>query len=144
MRTRRSGSSYGSGFSTTACSTPNTAVFAPIPSARVATTTRTSFFADAIKRIAYLKSSNRPSTSELDGDAGGWVGGGRGYSTGGALGDRRAVVARLRRADAHAGADAHHCLAVAERAGGRRNRLHVVAERAERRESDPLKPTRRR
>jgi hypothetical protein len=65
---------------TTACSTPNTAMFAPIPSARVATTTRASFFADAMEQIAYLRSSSRPSTSELDGDAERRVGGGRGYA----------------------------------------------------------------
>jgi hypothetical protein len=46
-----------------------------------------------------------------------------GYSTG-SLGDRRAIVAR---AEMPAGADPHHCMAVAERPRTRRNRLQVVA-----------------
>src|SRR5881394_626965 len=47
------------------------------------------------------------------------------------FGNGFAVVARLRSAEVHAAAVAHHRLAVAEDAAARRNDLHLVAERFE-------------
>jgi hypothetical protein len=55
-RTRRFGSGYGSGLTTTAYMTLNNAVVAPMPSARVRTATSVNWGAARIVRTAYATS----------------------------------------------------------------------------------------